>query len=54
MTFITNLKSHIIIVTILLLFSCNKTQKNNSENEFCANIHRRDRTTLSKESNDVA
>jgi phosphatidylserine/phosphatidylglycerophosphate/cardiolipin synthase-like enzyme len=54
MTFITKLKSHFIIVTILLLFSCNKTKKNNSENDFCTNIHKRDSTTLSKELNDVA
>ena len=42
------------IVVMLLLFSCNKTNKSTSENDFCSNIHRNNNTTLSKELEDVA
>jgi phosphatidylserine/phosphatidylglycerophosphate/cardiolipin synthase-like enzyme len=54
MTFIIKLKPYFIIVAISLLFSCNKTQKSTSENDFCKNIHRNDNTSISKELKDVA
>lgn len=41
------------IVAIIALASCNETNKNTPETDFCSNIHRNDSTTLSKELKDL-
>lgn len=43
-----------LIVVLIIIASCSKTQKSTSEKDFCATIHRNDSTTLSKELENVA
>ncbi|MCL7763104.1 phospholipase D family protein [Polaribacter sp. Z014] len=52
MNFILKFRYSLIVVFIIIA-SCSKTQKQSSEKDFCATIHRNDNTTLSKELENV-
>tara|TARA_B100000809_G_scaffold118758_1_gene117073 strand:- start:42056 stop:43606 length:1551 start_codon:yes stop_codon:yes gene_type:complete len=51
--FILKLSSFFLVVSVLLT-SCNKEKQGTSITDFCANIHRNNSTTLSKELKDIA